>query len=670
MSPDTRPSIAGVTVGLMFERDARNQEDKVQELPRAVGDTHRFVEASVSGLFANNPIPMWIYDPSTLCFLEVNDAAQRVYGYSREEFLSMTIADIRPAADLPKLRDNLKRERVPFEQAGEWRHQRKDGVVLDVEITSHTFESDGRSVVLVVAHDVSARKQIERDLIYSERRFRAVAESAREGIVTADITGAIVFCNPAAAELFGYEQDEILGRPLTALMPERYRTAHAEGIARLVSTRDPRVIERTVELHGLKKDGTEFPIELSLSSWALDELLFVTGIIRDISSRQQLEQELRQAQKMEAIGQLAGGVAHDFNNLLTVILGYCELLLGGMPPDDRRRDDVVEIQKAGTSATTLTRQLLAFGRKQIFQPAVLDLNAVIANVGRMLKRVIGEDVELELLLYPGLELVKADGGQIEQILMNLAVNARDAMPSGGRIVIETSSVVLDNEFKRTHIGSVAGPHVMIAVTDTGTGMTPEVKARLFEPFFTTKPAGKGSGLGLASVYGIVKQNRGNIWVDSEVGRGTTVKIFWPTTGEAVRSVEAGRERRATGSETILIVEDNAALRRIACRTLAQCGYTVFAAADATEALKASDETSALDLLLTDIVMPGMSGPMLASELVARRPGLLVLFMSGYTDETVVRHGVLEAGTAFLQKPFTSAGLASKVRQVLDAARVT
>jgi CheY-like chemotaxis protein len=252
--------------------------------------------------------------------------------------------------------------------------------------------------------------------------------------------------------------------------------------------------------------------------------------------------------------------------------------------------------------------------------------------------------------------------------MNLAVNARDAMASGGRIVIETGSVVVDNEFRRTHIGALVGPHVVIAVTDTGTGMTPEVQARLFEPFFTTKPAGKGSGLGLASVYGIVKQNRGSIWVDSQIGRGTTIKIFWPATDEIATSVGAGRERPATGSETILIVEDNAALRRLACRTLAQCGYTVFAAADAAEALKASDEMSALDLLLTDIVMPGMSGPMLASQLMARRPGLLVLFMSGYTDETIVRQGVLEAGTAFLQKPFTADGLSGKVRQVLDAVR--
>ena len=621
-------------------------------------ETSRSIEPSVSGLFANSSIPMWIYDPSTLCFLDVNDAAQRAYGYSREEFLAMTIADIRPATDLRKLHDNLKPEPVPLEQVGEWRHQRKDGVVLDVDVTSHTFESDGRSVVLVVAHDVSARKQIERDLIYSERRFRAVAESTREGIVIADITGAIVFCNPAAAELFAYQQNEVLGRPLTTLMPERYRTTHLEGIAR----------ERPVELHGLKKDGTEFPIELSLSSWALDELLFFTGMIRDISARKHLEQELRQAQKMDAVGQLAGGVAHDFNNLLTVILGYCELLLGGMPPDDRRRDDLVEIQKAGTSATTLTSQLLAFGRKQIFEPAVLDLNAVITNVSGILKRAVGEAVELDLQLSPGLALVKADGGQVEQILMNLAVNARDAMASGGRIVIETGSVMVDNEFRRTHIGALVGPHVVIAVTDTGTGMTPEVQARLFEPFFTTKPAGKGSGLGLASVYGIVKQNRGSIGVDSQVGRGTTIKIFWPATDEIATSAGAGRERPATGSETILIVEDNAALRRLACRTLAQCGYTVFGAADAAEALKASDEMSALDLLLTDIVMPGMSGPMLASQLVACRPGLLVLFMSGYTDETIVRQGVLEAGTAFLQKPFTAAGLSGKVRQVLDAVR--
>ena len=597
-----------------------------------MGEIHWSVE-TCAGLFANNPVPMWMYDPTTLRFLDVNDAAERAYGYSREEFLAMTIADICPGADLAKPRENLKGERARLEQAGESRHRRKDGVVLDVDVTSHSFVADGRSVVWAMAHDVSARKQVERDLMYSERRFRAVAQSAREGIVIADLTGAIVFCNPAATQLFGYEHDDMLGRPLASLMPERYRTTHVEGTAR----------ERMVELHGLKKDGTEFPIELSLSSSALDELLFFTGIIRDIGSRKQVEQELSQTHKMDAV--------HSSPEALRTISTICdrhswirELVLGGMPPDDRRRDDIVEIQKAGTSATMMTEAAAGIQPRTDICASVMDLNAAITNVSRMLKDVIGENIELDLLLYPNLGPVKADGGQIEQILINLAVNARDAMPSGGRLVIETSGVVLDNEFRQTHHGALAGPHVMIAVTDTGTGMTPEVQARLFEPFFTTKPAGKGSGLGLASAYGIVKQNRGTIWVDSKVGSGTTVKIFWPSTDEVVRSVKAGQERRAMGSETILIVEDNAALRRLASRTLAQCGYTVIAAADATEALKAfSGEASALDLLLTDIVMPGMSGPMLASELASRRPGLLGALHVRYTDETVVGQGV-ETGT--------------------------
>jgi two-component system cell cycle sensor histidine kinase/response regulator CckA len=654
----------------MFEPDGSNQTDKTEKVNdsrRAGEEGHRLGQAGLSELFASNPLPMWIYDPSTLRFLEVNNAAQKVYGYSRDEFLAMTIADIRPAADIPKLADNLKRERVPFEQGGEWRHQRKDGVIFDVEITSHAFDFDRQSVVLVMGHDVTARKEIERALINSERRLRAVAESAREGIVTADATGAIVFWNPAASELFGYDEKEILGRPLTLLMPERFRAAHSEGLARHVSTREARVIGKTVELHGLTKEGTEFPIELSLSAWTLDEALFFTGIIRDVSARQQLEQQLRQAQKMDAVGQLAGGVAHDFNNLLTVILGTCELLLEGMSQDDPRQDDILEIQKAGASATALTRQLLAFSRKQMIEPAVLDLNSVIADVGRMLKRVIGEDVELELRLHPGLELVKADRGQIEQILMNLALNARDAMAMGGRIIIETGSVVLDDTFTRTHQGAAPGRHVTIAVIDTGTGMTPEVQARLFEPFFTTKPTGKGTGLGLASVYGIVKQNSGSIWVDSDTGKGTTVTVFWPATGESASAVERPSERRTTGSETILIVEDNPALLRLASRTLVQCGYRVVAAANAQEALKAFEAAPAFDLILTDVILPGMSGPALASELAARRPGLAVVFMSGYADETVDRHGLAEASAPLLQKPFTSMNLARTVRQALDAA---
>jgi CheY-like chemotaxis protein len=367
---------------------------------------------------------------------------------------------------------------------------------------------------------------------------------------------------------------------------------------------------------------------------------------------------------MEAIGRLAGGVAHDFNNLLTAILGYCELLLIGLAPDDERRRDIGNIQQAGLHAASLTRQLLAFSRNEIIEPARLDLNAIVTAMGPMLERLIGEDVGVSLRLSPALGKVMADGGQIEQVIMNLAVNARDAMPMGGRLTIETANVDLDEHYVMRHFAVTPGPYVMLALTDTGCGMAPDVQARMFEPFFTTKEVGKGTGLGLATIHGIVTRSGGTIGVYSEVGRGTSFKVYLPRIdgGAPAAPVQSTRPPRTT-PKTILVVEDADQLRDLTQRLLERMGHTVVTAANAQQARLTFARQPAIDLVLTDVIMPGVNGPELVRELRAERPSLEVIYMSGYTDDAIVHHGVLDAGIVFLQKPFTSDALAQKLREV-------
>jgi len=370
---------------------------------------------------------------------------------------------------------------------------------------------------------------------------------------------------------------------------------------------------------------------------------------------------------MEAVGRLAGGVAHDFNNLLTVILGYCELLLSDLPPGDPHHADVSEIYKAGNRAGGLTRQLLAFSRKQIIEPTLLDLNLIATDMHVMLGRLIGEDVKVVLDLRPTLEAVKADRGQVEQIVMNLAVNARDAMPKGGTLTIETANAELDEEYAKTHVDVTPGAYVVLTVTDTGTGMTPEVQARLFEPFFTTKEPGKGTGLGMATVLGIVTQAGGTIGVHSEIGVGTSFSVYFPKAHSAdeVAATPPSVARPHSGTHTVLVVEDEVELRELAKKLLERQGYTVMIAADAEEAFRVFQQNPSIDLLLTDVVMPGASGPDLTRYLVEQRPALRVVYMSGYTEEGIVDHGVLKPGIAFLHKPFTSQTLGAKIREVLE-----
>jgi signal transduction histidine kinase/DNA-binding response OmpR family regulator len=395
------------------------------------------------------------------------------------------------------------------------------------------------------------------------------------------------------------------------------------------------------------------------------------GVARTIAmgiERWRLEEQLRQSQKMEAIGQLAGGVAHDFNNLLTIVSGYSQLLLSQDDLSAATRDKIHEIGQAGERAASLTRQLLAFGRKQVLEPEVLDLNAVVTGTEKMLRHTIGEDIDLGTALDPALARVTADPGQIEQIILNLAVNARDAMPQGGKLTIETANVDLDESYASAHAAVSPGSYVMLAVSDTGCGMTPEVTNRVFEPFFTTKGPGKGTGLGLATVYGIVQQSGGHIGLYSEPGHGTSFKVYLPKTEAEASSRRSRQDTRGlpTGSETVLLVEDDDSVRALSRGVLEMSGYTVLEANGAAAALRICEQhTGSIQIVVTDVVMPETGGRILVERLGAMRPALKALYVSGYTDDTVIRHGVLEEGTAFLQKPFTPAGLANKVREVLD-----
>jgi two-component system cell cycle sensor histidine kinase/response regulator CckA len=515
-------------------------------------------------------------------------------------------------------------------------------------------------------------KRAEKALLESEEGYRTAIENSNDGVAI-DKDGLHLFVNKKFLELFGYNYpEEVIGKHLIL-------TVHPDDKDRVKEINLKRQrgedVPSRYEFKGIRKDGEIIYIEASATKTTYHGGTVSLAYLRDITERKRAEEEMailqeqfRQSQKMEAIGQLAGGIAHDFNNILTIIKGYSQLSLSELKENDPLRENIKEIQKASERAANLTRQLLAFGRRQVMDVKVLDLNTVLGDLDKMLHRIIGEDIELIRLLAENLGRVKVDPGQIEQVIMNLAVNARDAMPRGGKLTIETANVELDGKYALKHIGVKPGHYVMLSVSDTGCGMTPEVKDRVFEPFFTTKERGKGTGLGLSTVYGIVKQSNGNIWVYSEPGKGTTFKIYLPRvdeTQEASKENEV-KEEITAGRENVLIVEDDESVRKMAVLVLEKKGYTVLEAKDGNEALllcKARKEP--IHLILTDVVMPGMSGRQLVDGLRKVHQEIKALYMSGYTDNAIVHHGVLKKGMNFIQKPFTIDGLASKVREVLD-----
>ncbi|HWC73954.1 MAG TPA: PAS domain S-box protein [Gemmatimonadales bacterium] len=619
--------------------------------------------------------------PVMLVFLDKNgnikwgnrEWTQRL-GYTIAEATQRDIfAELYPdAAERQRVRDSIG---APTGVWTDFRTRTKKGELLNTIWANAPL---GNGEWLGIGMDVTDRKR-------SEERYRAFIAQSSEGVSRLEIDpplsvalpedeqidwvykhGRIAECNDAMARMYGYtEASELVGTRLSDLhdiedatnrdqirgfIRAGYRLSDSETRERARDGR-PRVFLNNVV--GFMENG---------------HLVRVWGTQRDVSDQRHLEEQFRQSQKMEAVGQLAGGIAHDFNNLLTAILGNTQLLLRDLPPGDAKRQDVEEIRKASERAASLTRQLLAYSRRQMLQPEVLDLNVVVADMDRMLRRLIGEHIALVTVLAPDLGHVRADPNQIEQVLVNLAVNARDAMPDGGKLTIETANVDLDETFAQAHLGAVAGPYAMVAVTDTGVGMDASVRAHLFEPFFTTKEVGKGTGLGLATVYGIVKQSDGYISVYSEPGRGSSFKVYLPRirTSEAATNVSV-KDRPERGTETILVVEDEAAVLTLSRRALEAQGYVVLGASDPADAMRVVERHGGMiHLLLTDVVMPGLSGRELADRLAGRRPGMRVLYMSGYPGDAVVQHGSLPVGSAFIQKPFSPDGLARKVRDVLDS----
>ncbi|MEO7998390.1 MAG: ATP-binding protein, partial [Gemmatimonadaceae bacterium] len=630
------------------------------------------VEREFRMLFAANPLAMWIYDKESMQFVEVNEAAISRYGYSRDEFLSMSIKDIRPPEDVGRLLQYIGGDREPWMDAGSWRHRVKSGRIIDVDITSHVLLFAGRPAVLVVAQDITDRKRAESERNEAIAALRVAEERIRYALQCANV--GVWDMNYVTGELKWSEIQEAN----YGLAPGEF-TGTYEAFLALVHPDDRDAV--IAASRGAAISGGDFSI-MHRAKWADGTVRWITGsgradlnehgvqvraigISMDITERRQLEEQYQQAQKMEAIGQLAGGVAHDFNNLLTVILGYCELLLTDLPEGDEHHHDLQEIQKAGTRAAGLTRQLLAFSRREIIAPTVIDLNEVVSDMKSMLQRLIGEDIKVQIRLRPGTLHVKADRGQLEQIVMNLAVNARDAMPNGGVLTLETSNALLDSNFHHSNFRTEPDPFVALTVKDNGTGMTPDVQARVFEPFFTTKAVGKGTGLGLATVHGIVKRAGGTVTIESELGRGTSIRVFLPIADNDDSLPEIHPNVRPhVGAETVLVVEDEDGLRELIRRLLLRQGYEVHVAANIDEAMQ-TFATIEADVLLTDVVMPGGSGPELTRKLVETHPGLRVLYMSGYTEDAIVHHGVLEPDIAFVHKPFTSESLSRKLREVLD-----
>ena len=531
------------------------------------------------------------------------------------------------------------------------------------------YAVERQKLLMELRDEIEGRARTQQALQISEQRYRQLFETAPMGIVLADAAGKIVDTNAQALRMFGYKREELLGRTIELLVPENLRTSHGQRRSTYSNCPHVRPMGIGLELIARRKDGTEFPVEISLGPAATQEGILISSTIVDITERKKLEKQLHLSQRMEAIGQLAGGVAHDFNNLLTVILGCCEALteeLSGNPAALRR---IEMIRKAGDSATDLTRQLLAFGRRQMLRPKVIGPGEVLEEVAGMLRRLIGENIRLEVNIHPEAGCIRADPGQMEQILVNLAANARDAMPTGGRLLIEVYNAELDEAYVKLHPPAVPGPYVMFSVSDTGCGMDQKTQSQIFDPFFTTKELGKGTGLGLATVYGIVKQSGGYIWVYSELGKGTVFKVYLPrvesaTTHRQQIDTDSAAER---GSETILLAEDSEALREIAREYLEGLGYTVIEASSGENALKRAAEFGGeIHLLLTDVVMSGMNGRDLADQIARKYPGIKILFTSGYTDDAIARQGIFDLSVAFIQKPYRPRALARKIREMLGA----
>ena len=626
--------------------------------------------ARFDGAFDRAAIGMAITNPDGR-WVKVNRGLCDILGYTEEELLAGGFRAIThpddAAASLYLLQQLLSGaiDRCEIEK----RYIHKLGHVVWTSLNVVVVRDARGALGYVVSQmqDITARKRAEAALRESEARYRSLSAAAPVGIFQSDSEGNITYANPTALRIFGLTEAEGLGRGFVARIHPDDADAVVTGWSSAL--REGREYEHEYRLV-LPDESIRWvrckaaPLQGVADATAAGTV----GTVEDATARKELEAQLLHAQKMEAVGQLAGGIAHDFNNLLTIISAHAELALLTLPAELPMAEDIQEIKRASTRAASLTRQLLAFSRKQVLQPQVLDLDTVIAGLVPMLQRLLGEDIEIATTVSRGLGAVRADPGQLEQVLVNLAVNARDAMPMGGALVLRTENVELDGPGGPRRDGVPAGRYVCLTVSDTGSGIPREIRERIFEPFFTTKAVGKGTGLGLSTVYGIVKQSGGFIWVESEAGRGTTFTVYLPRAVDAEKpaSVPAPGEVGANGAETVLVVEDEEGVRHLTRRILERQGYTVIEACDGRDALqRAAAHGGRIDLLLTDMVMPEMTGRALAEVLVAERPGLRVLYMSGYTDDEIVRRGMRDAGSGFVEKPFTTTSLVRVVRAALD-----
>jgi two-component system cell cycle sensor histidine kinase/response regulator CckA len=652
----TTIAVGGRSMIAAFYRDVTERARASRAVEASEARYRRLFEAAKDGIL--------ILAADTGSIVDVNPFMSELTGYARDEFMGKHLWEIGPFKDASASRDAFAElQAKDYVRYDDLPLKTIDGRSVEVEFVSNVYLVNGSKVIQCNVRDITARKQMTAELRMRERAIEAVAQ----GILISDPRrpgNPIVYASPGFTRLTGYAPDEVLGR--TGRLLQGKDTAPASIAVLRDAIREERPC--VTELLNYRKDGTPFWNSLSLSPVKDNDGVVTNfvGVQTDVTARRQLEAQFRQAQKMEAVGRLAGGVAHDFNNLLSVILSYADLISDDLKPDEPIRADIEQIRTAGLRATDLTRQLLAFSRQQVLEPRVLNFNEVVGGMEKMLGRLLGADIELTILTAPALGNVKADPGQLEQIVMNLAVNARDAMPMGGHLTLETASVHLDADYASAHHDVQPGPYVELAVSDSGEGMGKETMARIFEPFFTTKDKAKGTGLGLATVFGIVKQSGGHIFVYSEPGKGTTFRIFLPEVGAVAEAAVAEPTPEAEGAGgTILLVEDEDQVRTVARTILRRQGYVVLDASNGGEALLICEQHGAkIDLLLTDVVLPRMSGRQLAERLAPVRPSMKVLYMSGYTDDAILQHGIIDSGVAFLQKPITPASLTRKVREVL------
>lgn len=646
-----------------LEREIRSRQEAEEALRQS--------EARYRAIVAGAPIGICMTDLEGR-ILDFNSVFQNLTGYASAELRGMDLAQLSHpdhAETARRLHRDLVEGKIDHYKL-ENRYHCKDGRIVSVRLSASVVNGSGgkpQSVVGMI-EDVSESQRGEEAVRAGRALFESLFESVPDAIVAINGDGQILRLNRQAEVMFGYSREELLTRSIEVLIPERLRDHHVAHRQRFFTGPKLREMGSGLELHARRRDGSEFPVDVTLGPAIIEGQEAVLITVRDITKRKRLEEQLRQVQKMEAVGCLAGGVAHEVNNMMTIVTGYCEILLRRLAPGDQGREIAAQIKQAGDRTAEIAHQLLAVSRKQPINPVALDLNAVVGGVVKMLRTLVGEDVAVVTCLEPCLGAVKADQGQIEQVLINLAANARDAMRDGGTLTVQTANRTVTVNSERAPPGQAPGPYVLLSVRDSGCGMEAATKARLFEPFFTTKELGKGTGLGLAVVHGIVEQSGGHIEVESAPGQGSTFFIFLPRCQPAapLHKSALGTRRVQQGTETVLLVEDEAAVRHLARLALETAGYHVLEAAGGEDALtKVGQYTGPLHLLLTDLVMPEMSGIQLADRLASLRPDLRVLFVSGYPNEERSARGLRDCDVAFLQKPFTPVSLVEKVRSVLD-----